>query len=179
MKGMVFTEFLHMVENAFGYTIADRIVTESQLPSQGVYTAVGTYNPAELFALIGQLSKASGISVDELQVSFGKYLFPRFAVLYPDLLKEATGALELLASLENYVHKEVRKLYPDAELPLFEPRYLSEHCLELIYRSRRAMGPFALGLILACGEHFNTPLEVQQELLSDDGSAVKFTIARV
>ena len=38
MKGVVFTEFLEMVEDIFSPDIADQIVEEADLPSGGVYT---------------------------------------------------------------------------------------------------------------------------------------------
>ena len=50
---------------------------------------------------------------------------------------------------------EVLKLYPDAELPSFRTELLSEHVLQMDYRSDRAMGALAHGLIEACGEHYD------------------------
>lgn len=36
MKGIVFTEFLDMVEEKFGYGVVDQIITESKLESNGM-----------------------------------------------------------------------------------------------------------------------------------------------
>jgi len=58
MKGMVFTEFLEMVEDQFGFTMADKIISEAELASGGVYTSVGTYHHQEMVALVVNLSKA-------------------------------------------------------------------------------------------------------------------------
>ena len=44
MKGVIFTEFLEMVESHFSPEMADRIITAARLPSGGAYTAVGTYD---------------------------------------------------------------------------------------------------------------------------------------
>ncbi len=52
MKGMVFTEFLEMVEDRFSPEIADRIITASDLRSGGAYTAVGTYEHSEMIQLV-------------------------------------------------------------------------------------------------------------------------------
>ncbi len=52
MKGIVFTEFLEMVEEKFSPELADRIVEEAELPSGGVYTTVGTYNHGEMIKLV-------------------------------------------------------------------------------------------------------------------------------
>ncbi|MEL7340130.1 MAG: heme NO-binding domain-containing protein, partial [Bacteroidota bacterium] len=55
MKGIVFTEFLEMVEDTFGFETADNIVSQAELPSGGVYTAVGTYPALEMVSLVGKL----------------------------------------------------------------------------------------------------------------------------
>ncbi|MBT8311465.1 MAG: hypothetical protein HKP23_01335, partial [Flavobacteriaceae bacterium] len=39
MKGIVFTEFLEMVEDKFGLEVVDTIIEKAELPSEGVYTA--------------------------------------------------------------------------------------------------------------------------------------------
>ena len=40
MKGIVFTEFLEMVEEKFDLETLDKIIINSKLPSEGVYTSV-------------------------------------------------------------------------------------------------------------------------------------------
>jgi Haem-NO-binding len=49
--------------------------------------------------------------------SFGKHLFGRFVCNYPQFFGGINSALTFLANIEGYIHVEVRKLYPDAELP--------------------------------------------------------------
>ncbi len=78
MKGIVFTEFIEMVEDKFGFEVADKIISASNLPSGGAYTAVGTYELQEMLQLLINLEKESGIAISDLLVSFGKYLFKRF-----------------------------------------------------------------------------------------------------
>lgn len=83
MKGIVFTEFLEMVEGKFSPELADRIVDAAGLASGGVYTTVGTYNHVEMIKLVSCLSKETGIDTPDLMRVFGEYLFGRFYVLYP------------------------------------------------------------------------------------------------
>ena len=54
MKGIVFTEFLEMVEQRFSPEIADRLIDESDLPSGGIYTAVGTYEHTEIVTYVSR-----------------------------------------------------------------------------------------------------------------------------
>ena len=83
MLGIVFTEFLDLVESAYAPEMVDEIIDDAELVSHGAYTAVGSYDHSELIALIDALSKRTGESVDSLVQIFGKHLFGRFADRYP------------------------------------------------------------------------------------------------
>ena len=85
MKGVVFTEFLGMVEQQFSADMADDIIDDADLPHGGAYTAVGTYPFDEMVALIVALSRRSGIEVPVLIHAFGQYLFGRFLCAVPGI----------------------------------------------------------------------------------------------
>lgn len=48
MKGIVFVEFLEMVESTFSAEMADDIIDACDLSSGGAYTSVGTYPHSEI-----------------------------------------------------------------------------------------------------------------------------------
>jgi len=178
MKGIIFTEFLEMVEDQFSPEVADRIIEACALPSGGAYTAVGTYDHREMVQLVTELSKATGIAVPDLLRSFGRHLFGRFVATYPRFFDGVDSAFTFLENLEGYIHVEVHKLYPDAELPSFvctaEPGQLT-----MVYRSTRAFADLAEGLIRGCAEHFGEDLDIQREDLSGgQGTCVRFTLTQ-
>jgi len=162
MKGVVFTEFLEMVESAFSPDVADQIVEASDLPSGGVYTAVGTYDHAEIVTLVQQLSVETKVSVDDLLHTFGKHLFGRFVEGYPGFFEGEQNAFQFLQSVEEYIHVEVKKLYPDAELPSVIATLESPDHLKIVYRSDRNMGDLAHGLIEGCIKYFAEPIDIQR-----------------
>lgn len=175
MKGMVFTEFLEMVEDAFGWEVAEAIVEESDLESGGVYTAVGTYPHAEMVQMVVKLSEHTGLSIPDLLKTYGKHLFGRFSENYSDFFKEVESTFSFLSGIENYIHVEVRKLYPEAELPSFEYEKPSENELIMFYKSERPFADFAEGLIMGCIEHFKEDIEIQRSDLGDKpGHAAQF-----
>ena len=179
MKGIVFTEFLEMVEQAFSPEMADRIIVASELPHGGAYTAVGTYPHEEIVRLVVQLSQATGTPVPGLVRAFGQHLFRRFVVLYPGFFPAGMDALTFLAGVESHIHVEVLKLYPDAQLPRFETRHHDADRLVLDYRSERAMHDLAEGLIAGCIAHFGAPVRLLKEV--EDGSSgtrARFTLTR-
>ena len=177
MKGVVFTEFLEMVETNFSADMANDIIADSQLPNGGAYTAVGTYPHAELGRLVIQLSKKTGTKVPDLLKAYGRHLFARFHAGYPAFFENVSDGFGFLQSIEKVVHVEVRKLYPDAELPSFETVLVSENRLSMIYRSPRCLGDFAEGLMEGCFAHFNEQVTVDR-VDEAGGKVVRFDLTR-
>lgn len=176
MKGIVFTELIEMVEADLGIEIADRMIQGAGTDQQGAYTSVGTYDHGELIKLVISLGKETGIPVAELVRAFGKHLFARFFALYPQFFAGVDSAIQFLPLVETYIHVEVRKLYPDAELPSFECR-VTEGVLDMTYQSKRPFADLAEGLILACVDHFGAPVQVRRtELGEEDGTHALFTL---
>lgn len=170
MKGMVFTEFLDMVETQMGLAMVDRIITAADPPSGGVYTAVGTYDHAEMVSLVQALSAATGTPVSELLKTFGEVLFGRLVGAYPELIQHAGNSFELLRLIDGHIHVEVHKLYPDAELPAILCEDAGPDELLLTYQSRRGLADLAEGLIRGCIAHFGDTITLTRtELPSEAG----------
>ncbi len=178
MKGIVFTEFLEMVEEKFGYEVTEKMIANADLPSKGAYTSVGTYDHSEMYSLIGELHKSTEIPVPQLMHVYGLHLFGALATAYAPMLSGITSAFDMLKSVDQYIHVEVRKLYPDAELPHFEIQELSEDKMVMIYSSERRMSDVASGLIEGCLKHYKESATVTKEMIIADGSKVKFEIVK-
>ncbi len=178
MKGIVFTEFLDLVEQKFGLEMVDTIIDESDLPSQGIYTSIGTYNFSEMLSLLTNLSKRTSLSIDDLLLVYAEHFFGVIGESYPTFLEQYNDPIEMLSSIENHIHVEVRKIYPDAELPVFIVEEKTKNKLIMIYKSSRAMYSFGKGLMNKTFEHFNAKATILVEKLKEDGTEVKFSIIR-
>lgn len=178
MKGIVFTEFLELVEEKFGLEMVDKIINQSNLESNGIYTSVGTYKFSEMLQLLQHLSAHTNISIDDLLLVYGEHFFSVLETSYPGLLAIYNDPIEMLASIENHIHVEVMKIYPDAELPTFEVIEKKDNSLQMIYKSSRAMHHFGLGLMNKTFEHFKTSATIELEKIKKDGTKVKFIITK-
>jgi len=178
MKGIVFTEFLDLVEERFGLEMVDAIISQSKLESKGVYTSIGTYSFSELLQLLQNLKIQTGISIDNLLLIYGEHFFSVIETNYKDLLSSYNDPIEMLASIENHIHVEVRKIYNDAELPTFIIKEKTKKTLILIYKSSRSMHHFGLGLMNKTFEHFNSKATIVLEKIKKDGTEVKFIITK-
>jgi hypothetical protein len=186
MKGMVFTEMMEMVETKWSLDMVDAIIARSHVASGGAYTAVGTYPHEELLALVTALSVETGIPPADLVRTFGQHLFGRFALAYPRFFKGAQDSFQFLSGIEDVIHSEVRKLYPDAELPTFEvdASHIGNHqpgdSLALTYYSEHPFADLAQGLIEGCVTHFGEAVEVRREAVTGQpGAQARFTLTRL
>jgi hypothetical protein len=179
MKGVVFTEFLEMVEDRFSPEMADRIIERAELPSGGGYTTVGTYDHGEMIQLVSCLSEETGIPSAELVRSFGMHLFGRFHTMFPKYFEDVSSAFDFLQRTDHYIHVEVQKLYPDAELPSFECDTSQSGRLQITYRSSRPFAALAEGLIRGCIAHYGEEVDIAVEDLSaGTGTAARFLLTK-
>lgn len=176
MKGIVFTEFLDLVEDKFGLEMVDKIISQSNLESGGAYTSVGTYSFSEMLQLVTNLSGNTGISTDDLLLVYAEHFFSVIETSYPGLLATYKDPIEMLASIEDHIHIEVQKIYPDAELPTFIVEEKTENSIIMVYKSSRAMHHFGLGLMNKTFEHFNTKASIVLEKIKEDGTEVRFIV---
>ncbi|MFA0029592.1 heme NO-binding domain-containing protein [Vibrio breoganii] len=179
MKGIIFTEFLDLVENHFGLEVLDQVLEMSE--DQGIYTSVGSYDHKDLVKLIVNLSKTSDVPADQLQEVFGESVFKKLLATMPPAVAvaQSTNSFEFIRHVEDYIHVEVKKLYPDAVPPSFE--FISESETELVlnYKSARCMSHVCLGLIKGCANHFEQKLDIHMKPLNETGSEVRFNITLV
>ena len=163
MKGVVFTEFLEMVELEHGLRTVNHIIETAELPHAGAYTSVGTYDHNELIRLATALSRFKRVEAPDLVRSFGAHLFTRFAEQYPQAFAGVSRTFDFLSRVDGYIHVEVRKLYPDAELPVFSHERPTPETMRLHYSSTRPFADLAHGLIQACVDHFQEDIELSRE----------------
>lgn len=177
MKGMVFTEFMDMVEERFGYEVLDRVIDGAGV--EAAYTAVQTYDHAELVRLVVALADETGADAPALLTAYGRHLFGRFHAMYPQYFEGVESSFGFLVRLESFIHPEVKKLYPDAEVPRFD-HVLHDDILELTYSSSRPFADLAEGLIIGCAEHYDETIEIKRvDHESDDGHSTTFHLTKV
>ena len=177
MKGVIFTEFMELVEEQYSIETAEEILARTDLFSEGAYTSVGTYDHRELLTLFAELSHVSGTPIRQLMLAYGRYLFSRFAVLYPKMFEGVTSALDFLEVVETHIYSEVRKLYPDALLPTFESTRINAHSLDVVYQSARPLADMAEALIVGCLEHFGDRFTIERESADNElGRATRFRV---
>ena len=172
---MVFTEFLDMVEQRHGIEVLDAVLTASGVEHLGAYTSVGTYDWRELVALAEALSERIDMPLPELLRGYGQHLFGVFVKSHASLFVDVTSAFDFLENVEAFIHPEVRKLYPGADLPRFDVER-NDQSMTVRYRSKRPFAQFARGLIEGCLLHYAVPAAVEMD--GEDGDCTFSIVPR-
>jgi predicted hydrocarbon binding protein len=170
MKGIVFTTFNDMVEKQVGIDTWDAILKSVNPTSNGIYTSVEDFPDEELSAMVAELSKKTGTPIPELLKAFGQYLFHVLAMKHTIFVEKEPLFLEFLKSIEDVIHKEVRKLYPNPNLPSLSWSQENENSLDLFYRSPRKLCHLADGLIRGAGEKYQAEFAVSHDPCMHNGS---------
>ncbi|VVT04379.1 heme NO-binding domain-containing protein [Erythrobacter sp. EC-HK427] len=174
MKGVIFTELVGFMEEIAGVVFADQVLMEADLPHGGAYSAVGSYPSAEALSLVTIASEKSGIPAGELCDQYGRYLFDRFNVLFPDIMKLYATVDALLDHVGPHIHEEVRVLYPGAQPPSVTTQHDGD-VMTVTYESHRPMAHIAHGLIARSIEHYGDPRRLEWEA-NDEGTRATFTL---
>lgn len=179
MKGIIFTEFLELVEAKFGLVMVDKIINQSELDSGGAYTSVGTYEFNEMLQLISNLSNNTDISVDDLLLVYSEHLFKALITAHPNLVEHFKDPMSLLATIENHIHVEVQKIYPEAQLPTFILEERTATKMVMVYKSDKALYMLGKGLMMETFKLFKVKATITFDKLNDKGTEVRFFINKL
>jgi hypothetical protein len=176
MKGFIFTNFIQFVETTHGLEMVDEMITNSNLPSGGIYSSFNSYQFDELVSLLTYVSKKTNVNPEILLEKFGEFVFPYLIGKHSYIIENYDNAIDLIAGIENHIHIEVKKLYNDADLPTFRVVEKSTNKLSIIYKSSKGLTYFAIGLIKATLNHFNVNGSVTVDKFFDAKMGVQFII---
>jgi hypothetical protein len=178
MNGLLFTEFMEMVETTWSFDMVDTLIDRSQVNSGGIYTAVGSYPQEEMVALVKALAEETETPIDQIERTFGKYLFHRFALEYPHYFTGIHDSFQFLARINEIAHAIVRKHFPDSDPPTIVVEQ-SPGRLSLTGFSERPFSHLAQGMIEGCIAHFGGAEVLQCEPAPDLADAkARFVLTR-
>ncbi|MFI3247109.1 MAG: heme NO-binding domain-containing protein [Ferrimonas sp.] len=178
MKGIVFTEFVDMVDQQFGFEVTEAMLERVELASGGAYTQVGDYHHGEMLQLVEALASELQQPVELLLIAYGSRLFDRLVLVHNIDLSRYVGSFDFLQQVENDIHRQVRKLYDNARPPTFEFDSISANQMQLRYHSHRGFGAVAEGLLRRCTERFEEPMNITRRSLNHQGTEVLFLLER-
>lgn len=173
MKGIVFNLLEDVVTTHLGEEAWDEVLDSTDVG--GAYTSLGNYADEELSALLGAIATRTGRPAGDTLRWFGHKAMPFLARRYTEFFSSHNSLRTFLLSLNDVIHAEVRKLYPGAEVPVFEfetPADAQGHDTLLIhYRSKRRLCLLAEGFIAGAADCFAEDVTISQSQCMHAGAA--------
>lgn len=160
MKGIIFNLLEQVVTNAHGEDAWDDLLAGAGL--EGVYTSLGNYPDEELLSLVSTAGEQLGETTADLLHWFGRQAIPILGSAYPTFFEGHTSVQTFLPTINDIIHAEVRKIYPDADVPVFGLQPPGDHSVTLVYTSERHLCPLAEGFILGAADRFGEEVTITQ-----------------
>jgi len=170
VKGVVFNVVEDVVEETLPGNSWDDAVEAAGV--RGAYTSLGSYPDADLVGIVGALSDSTGLPTDDVLRHAGRHGFAHLAGRHPELLEGISDLSSLLAQLDDVIHPEVLKLYPDAQTPRFRVERREDGTLVLTYESERGLCALAEGLVAGAADHFGVDARIEQPRCAHRGDDV-------
>lgn len=179
MKGIVFNLLEELVRRDQGEDAWDELLEVADL--HGAYTSLGSYPDEEMLKLVAEISSSRQLTANEVIRWFGRHSLPLLAEKYPKFFEPHHTTRPFLLTLNTIIHPEVRKIYPGADVPVFDFDTSDEDALIIGYHSARKMCAFAEGLIEGAAAHFGEKVELTQPkcmLCGDEKCDIKVVIRK-
>jgi hypothetical protein len=167
MKGIVFNLLEEVVSREYGEDTWDKLLDAAKL--DGVYTSLGSYEDGDLGALVRAASAVLELPPDAIVRWFGREALPLLANAYPQFFAPHTSTRSFVFTLNDIIHPEVRKLYPGADVPVFDYLPSSNGTLAMGYSSPRKLCAFAEGLIEGAAAHYGETVTIDQPTCMNRG----------
>ena len=169
MQGIIFNALEEFVLENASMEVWNDVLEASKVESGGAYTAGISYKDEEIVALATALCNILELSLNDGLKVFGEYLFEFLLNKGPIELQEYGSAQKLLVEIEDVVHRDVKRVHPEAYTPLFEYTPKTEDSGTLTYLSKRKLCIVAEGLLTGAAKHYGQTVTMKHtQCMHDD-----------
>jgi hypothetical protein len=178
MKGIIFNQFLDMVEVRFGYQMVDAIILQNHSSTGGAYTAIGNYSHEELKRLFRSLQAKTKIPLPLLLHDFGRHMFQWFIKNYGPRFQSSNNAFCFIKGMEVQLKSELEKIYPDIRFPEIKIKSRNGSSLDIFYYADYGSASLIRGLLEAALEYFDENATVKSAKVPGKPGCIKFTLSK-
>jgi hypothetical protein len=168
VKGII----LNLVEEAVvaeqGEQVWDDVLDTAEL--DGAYTSLGNYPDDHLARLVAAGAEVLEVEPRNLSRHLGQVAIQGLSERYPQYFSPHDATVSFLLTLDDVIHTEVRKLYPESEPPSFWFDDPVGNVLVVHYRSERRLCALAEGMIVGAAAHYRERVSIAHEVCMFDGA---------
>lgn len=159
MKGTVVSSWLKSCRRLFGDRYVDESLEKFQLSKDHIFTPLEDVPDHVATGLVEHIGKLAGKSNEEIWGIMGEENIRTFAENYPGFFRQE-NAYRFLKSM-NDVHAVVMRRFKGATPPVLDMIPVDSRTAHFIYRSKRGMGNYLVGLLRGVSRHFNEKIDVK------------------
>jgi predicted hydrocarbon binding protein len=159
MHGIIFAELKKYVQARHGDDTWKALLQRAGLKNS-VYLPIRDYPDAEVVAIVGAASEATGAPAGEILEDFGGFIAPDLLAMYRSLVKPEWRTLEFLENTEETIHRVVRIKDPTARPPELRCERVSASEVVVRYTSARRLCAVARGIVQGVADHYGERVEI-------------------
>jgi len=172
MKGTVVASWMTSGRRLFGDDVVDKAFEKYGLKPDHIFSPLEDVDDKMAVGMVDFIGQKVGKNTEQIWEIMGKENIRTFAEFYPGFFRHE-NAYHFLKSM-NDVHAIVMKRFKGATPPVLDLSPTDSNTALLVYRSRRQMGDYLMGLLKGVFEHFNEKVEVK--LISKNGPEIKIEL---
>ena len=172
MKGTVVASWMTSGRRLFGDDVVDKAFEKYGLKPDHIFSPLEDVDDKMAVGMVDFIGQKVGKNTEQIWEIMGRENIRTFAEFYPGFFRHE-NAYHFLKSM-NDVHAIVMKRFKGATPPVLDLSPTDSNTALLVYRSRRQMGDYLMGLLKGVFEHFNEKVDVK--LISKNGPEIKIEL---
>ena len=175
MKGVLFNLVEEVVVRLYDEDTWDDILDKAGVG--GVYSSPGNYPDEEMLGIVAAAAEMLQVEVPALLRIVGHHAFDGLARRYSDIVGAQDDTMSFIRHVQDYIHPEVRKLYPDAIVPEFAFEDLDNGRVRMVYTSPRGLDALAEGLLSGAAANFGEEVDIERPGIDCGPNSTAFDLA--
>ncbi|WP_099190650.1 heme NO-binding domain-containing protein [Tepidibacter mesophilus] len=160
MKGTVVSTWLKTCRKMYNDDIVDKAMQDCNVSSSRTFSPIEDVEDSIIFNIVKNIAKAVNLDEKSIWKSIGIDNVATFTNDYPAFFRHET-LYQFLKSM-NDVHKIVVKRIPGSKPPGLDLTPISKNEAMFVYRSKRGMFDYFLGMLEGAAKHYNEKIQVEE-----------------
>ncbi|MBH1939628.1 heme NO-binding domain-containing protein [Mobilitalea sibirica] len=176
MKGTVVSSWIESCKKLYGNEIVKQAMITHNVSADKIFSPLEDVEDKIAIGIINQIGQLAGKDDKEIWTIMGEENIKTFSQIYPGFFRHES-AYQFLKSM-NDVHVIVMKRFKGAVPPILDVTPISSHEILFVYRSKRGMGNYLIGLISGVSKYFNEKIDVEILSKTPDELHMKLTFEK-
>lgn len=176
MKGTNVSAWMTSCKKLYGENVVHQSLEENGIPRTKVFTPLEDVDDGLCNRLMATIAKKAGVELADMWRKVGNQNVNTFFGLYSGFFKHRC-AYDFLRSM-NDVHKIVMRRFAGAKPPILDMVPISSRSAHFIYRSKRGMFDYFLGMVEGAAMHYQEKVDIKVISHTDTEMTVKLTFEK-